>query len=225
MRRLASCSLLPGLLGVVLLPSGAAGSDEARPDASASRTNIDTTYGRVDGDLGVAFGAGATFGPSAPRAALDLRFRYLDTAGLFVSYEDGLSATSSDPRRVVAAGFELRPLFLARWLSGRELSVAHLDLFIDSLGLEIGAFFEQPTAAAFSDSPGLQASLGLELPILPRASGPWIGVHAGARWSDAALEGARVTSAADRSLFLALTIAYHEILATHLVDVADVAPR
>jgi hypothetical protein len=228
MRRLRVASTLACMAAMIAVPSTRATSafgDEARTAESIQRANVDTTYGRIDGDLGVSFGLGATFGPSAPRGAADLRLRYLDTAGLFVTYEDGLSATSSDPRRLVAAGFELRPLFLARWLSGREWSLARLDLFFDSLGLELGAFLEQPVGGPFTNRPGLQASLGLEVPILPSASGPWIGLHGGVRWSDAAVEGANVTDAADRSLFLMLTVAYHGIFAAHLVDVSDVAPQ
>jgi len=205
--------------------SRTARADEARFEDPVERANVDTTYGRIDGDVGISVGAGATFGPNAPRATLDVRLRYLETAGVFLSYEDGLSATASDPRRVVAAGLELRPLFLARWLSGREWSVARLDLAFDSLGIEIGGFVAEPVGRAFVASPGFQASLGIEVPILPSANGPWIGLHGGARWSDEAVEGAPVMSAFDRSLFLTLTVAYHQVLGAHLVDVRDVAPR
>jgi hypothetical protein len=227
MRRFHVASALVCVAAVALSWTRAAGADgvEARSAESVRQANLDTTYGRIDGDLGVSFGLGATFGPSAPRAAADLRLRYLDTAGLFVAYEDGIGATSSDPRRVVAAGFEVRPLFLARWLSGHEWSLAWLDLFVDSLGLELGAFLEQPVGGPFANRPGLQAGLGLELPILPSANGPWIGLHGGARWSDAAVEGASATDAADRSFFLTVTVAYHHVFAAHLVDVRDVAPR
>jgi len=215
-----------GVIAACSLSSANAVADgAARADESVGRANIDTTYGRIDGDVGVSVGAGATFGPNAPRAALDVRLRYLDTAGVFLTYEDGLTATSSNPRRVVAAGLELRPVFLSRWLSGREWSLARLDLFVDSVGLEIGAFVAEPVGASFVASPGFQASLGLEFPILPAANGPWIGLHGGARWSDEAIEGAPVSSAFDRSLFLALTVAYHQVLGAHLVDVRDVAPR
>lgn len=226
MRRLGFASALALLVpcGLLALAPDARGQ-EARSDESVQRANVDTTYGRIDGDLGISVGAGASFGPSAPRAAVDLRFRYLDTAGVFLSYEDGLSATASNPRRIVAAGFELRPLFLGRWLSGRELSIARADLLIDSLGFEVGAVLQQADLQGFQASPGFQASLGLELPILPSASGPWVGLHGGVRWSDAALEGARITDDVDRALFLELTVAYHQILGAHLVDVRDVAPR
>src|ERR1700685_2877773 len=113
---------------------------------------VDTTYGRLDGDLGVDFGAGATFGPRGPRGTLDVRLRYMDTAGVFSSYEDAIVATGSDPRRVLATGFEIRPLFLARWLVGREFGVPRLDMFFDSLGLELATFFEQPSGGPFSSA-------------------------------------------------------------------------
>jgi hypothetical protein len=211
-------------LGAALLSASARATEASRADDPGS-ADEDATYGRIDGDLGVSAGAGATFGPRAPRAALDLRLRYLDTAGVFVSYEDGLSATAADPRRVFAGGFEVRPLFLARWLSGRESGAPRVDLFIDSLGLEIGAFLEQPVGAGFLSRPGLQASLGVEIPILPHATGPYIGLHGGARWSDATLEGSDPTQPVDRALFLQLTLAYHLQIAAHLVDVRDAAPR
>ena len=201
------------------------GETSARADDSLRPPNMDTTYGRVDGDLGVSFGVGATLGPSAPRGTLELRLRYLDTVGIFGEYEDGLSRDASNPMRLFGAGFEIRPLFLARWLSGRELGVSWVDLLIDSLGFELGAFCEQPVGAAVENRPGLQASVGLELPILPRASGPWIGLHGGVRWSDATLEGESPVEPLNRSVFLAMTLAYHQIFAAHLVDAADVAPR
>jgi hypothetical protein len=186
---------------------------------------VDTTYGRLDGDLGVDFGAGATFGPRGPRGTLDVRLRYMDTAGVFSSYEDAIVATGSDPRRVLATGFEIRPLFLARWLVGREFGVPRLDLFFDSLGLELATFFEQPSGGPFSSAPGLQASLGLEVPVLARASGPWIAFHGGARWSDASLEGQPVAAPHDRALFLSVTLSYHQIFAAHVADIRDTAPQ
>ena len=84
--------------------------------AAAPPDKTDASDGRIDGDLAVAVGAGATFGPRDPRAALDLRFRYLWTVGAFATYEDGpLVGAAAEPRRVFATGLELRPLFIARW--------------------------------------------------------------------------------------------------------------
>jgi hypothetical protein len=211
--RCVAAILFVGLLG---------GAFAQRAEADG---HVDTTYGRVDGDLGAIFGAGAAFGPRGPRATLDLRLRYLDTAGLFSSYEDAIAATGSDPRRVLAVGFELRPLFLARWLAGRELGVPRIDLFFDSLGLELGTFFEQASGGAFGATPGLQASLGTEIPVLSYASGFWLAFHGGARWSDATLDGQPIAAPHDRALFLSVTLAYHQMFAAHVADARDVAPQ
>jgi len=207
------------------LGARSAAARDTRADEATDRANGDPTYGRVDGDLGVSVGAGVTLGPSAPRGTVDLRLRYLDTAGLFGFYEDGFSATSSDPRRVLGGGFELRPLFLGRWLVGSELRIPWLDLFIDSFGLEIATFFEQPVGGAIGARPGIQASLGIEFPFLPRASGVWVALHGGVRWSDEAIEAGGPGGPASRAAFLTLTVAYHQIFGAHLVDANDVAPR
>jgi hypothetical protein len=190
----------------------------------------DTTYGRIEGDLGVIGGAGLALGPRTPRATLDLRLRYLDTAGIFVTYEDGSpfsgTETRSDPPRVLAGGIEIRPLFLARWLRGQEIGVGRLDLAIDSLGFELGAFTSQPDGtSSLVERPGLELGLGLELPVLPQASGPWIGLHSGIRWSDAALGGDPVRQPSDRALYLAITLSWHQLFGAHVVDVRDTAPQ
>src|SRR3712207_9011052 len=49
--------------------------------------------------LAVSAGLGATVAPRGPRATADLRLRYLDTAGVFATYEDaGLFGASAEPR-------------------------------------------------------------------------------------------------------------------------------
>jgi hypothetical protein len=207
---------------VALFASRVASADGTRADGS----HTDTTFGRIEGDVGVVGGAGVAFGPRAPRAALDVRLRYLDTIGLFGTYEDAsILGTTSEPRRVIATGVELRPLFLGRWLTGREIASGRLDLAIDSFGFELGAFFAQPTAGSFSSRPGVQLGLGLELPFFAKASGPWIGLHGGVRWSDAALGGTGSDSPLDRSLYFAVTLAWHQLFVTHVVDAGDRAPR
>jgi hypothetical protein len=184
----------------------------------------DPSYGRIDGDMSVVVGLGATIAPRGPRAAADLRFRYLDTAGVFTTYEDAsIFGSDSDPKRVLAFGIELRPLFLYRWLKNKELGSPRLDLALDSLGFEIGPYFSQPVGAAFGAKPGLQVGLGLELPVLKQASGPWIGLHAGMRWSDAALGGEVLEGPVDRAAFFSITVAWHQFFGAHAVDVGDKA--
>jgi hypothetical protein len=213
MFRLLACSL------VVLATSCAAGAARAADDG-------DTSYGRIDGDLSASAGIGAAFGPSGPRAAADLRLRYVWTAGIFATYEDGpLFGGGRDPRRAFATGIELRPIFLARWLQGLESGNGYLDLTLDSLGLELGAVFVEPPGRSFGSRPGLQAGLGLQIPVLPHATGPVIGVHGGARWSDSALGGHVIEGPSDRSLFLLVTLGWQQVFGGHVVDLGDRAPR
>src|SRR4051812_45985541 len=172
----------------------------------------DTAYGRIDGDVSASAAVGTTFGPRGPRAAVDPRLRYIWTAGVFATYEDcPFLGSAAEPRRALATGIELRPLFFAKWLQGKETGNPYLDLTIDSLGLELGAVFLQPAGASFASTPGLQAGVGLQVPILPRATGPVIGLHGGARWSSAALGGRDIESAVDRSLFLLVTVGWQQV--------------
>ncbi len=191
------------------------------PQSPAPRES-DATYGRIDGDMAAVLGVGATAGPGGARAAIDGRFRYLDTIGVFATYEDAkVFSSGADPRRVAAFGMEVRPLFLGRWLNGLELGAPRVDLALDSFGLELGAFFSQPFGGSFGDKPGLQMGLGLELPVFARASGPWLGLHGGVRWSDAALGEGTVRGPSDRAAYLSVTVAWHQFFGAHAVDWGD----
>lgn len=203
--------------------AGQAVRSPRRADLPARLADADTAYGRLDGDLGLVVGLGVAVGGAAPRGAGELRLRYLETAGVYVSYEDSFGA-ATDPARTVSAGLELRPLFLGRWATGRELGLSWLDLLIDSVGLELGACFEQPPVGGFDGRPGLEAGLGLEVPIVPRASGLWLDIHGGARWADEVLGAGQLRGASSGAAFLTVTLAFHQRLATHVVDVNDRAP-
>src|SRR5580700_3231312 len=120
-----------GVVALLLLPAM----------ASAQRPG-DGTYGRIAGDVTLVGALGGVVAARGPRAEAELRLRYLESVGAFVSYEDGtVLGSSAEPERVLTAGVEARPLFLFRWLRGREGGSAWLDLAIDSLGLELGAVF------------------------------------------------------------------------------------
>lgn len=183
----------------------------------------DPTAGRVEGDLSFVVGLGATVAPRAPRASAEFRARFLETGGLFLTYEDGFGG-GSDPTRLLAGGVELRPLFLGRWLQGLELGHSFGDLLIDSLGLEIGAFASQPVGASLGDRAGLSLGLGVEVPLFARATGAWLAIHGGVRYSSEGLGGAADT-ALERAGFLTISLAWHQTIATHLVDAGDVAGR
>ncbi len=198
----------------------------APPAAPPRLEKPDATYGRIDGDVSVVGGLGATVGPGGARGTLDLRVRYLDSVGVYAAYEDAAVLSSgAEPKRVVSFGLELRPLFLARWLQDREFGSPRVDLAIDSFGLELGTFFAQPIGGSLGDKPGLQLGVGLELPVFARASGPWIGLHGGVRWSDAALGEGTVRGPSDRAAYLSVTLAWHQFFGTHAVDFDDRGPK
>jgi len=186
----------------------------------------EASYGRIDGDVTLVAGAGGVVAAHGPRASAEIRARYLETVGLFASYEDGpLVGSLSAPRRVAAAGFELRPLFLYRWLRGYETQRVRWDLVIDSFGFELGVTLQQSAGEAFTSRPGVEAGVGVEFPILAVASGPWLGLHGGVRWSDNALGSGIVDSPEDREAYLSITLAWHLIVSMHIVDVGDLPPR
>ncbi len=190
-------------------------------DAGAARhAAADTTYGRIDGDMAIRGALGVVAGARGPRGAADLRLRYLQSAGIFLTYEEGFGGDAA-PARVLAGGLELRPLFLGRWLTGHELGSPRVDLLIDSLALELGAFAAQPPGRGFASVGGLSFGLGLEFPLLPRASGPLLGVHATLRWSDGALSGADPSTPEQRAFVVSFVVAWQQIFGGHAVDVGD----
>jgi hypothetical protein len=210
--------------------SAVAGGAIALAAPGASADPVDPSYGRVGGDLSLVVGAGATVGGSGSaggaRGEAELRVRYLETVGVFAGYEDGpLFGASPEPQRVVVGGLEVRPLFLYRWLQGHETQHAWLDLAIDSFGIELGLAGLQPAGTPFASEAALQAGLGLEVPLFGADTGPWVGVHGGMRWGEPALAsgGARTTD--DRAAYLTLTLAWHQVIVAHVVDVGDEAPR
>lgn len=192
----------------------------------ASAGGEDATYGRIEGDLAIRAGAGASFGPRAPRGILDVRLRYLQSAGFFVTYEEGFGGSSLT--RLLAVGLELRPLFLGRWLQGLEFGAAWPDLLLDSFALEVGAFFGQPrqgdALGSFGDRYGLSAGVGLEVPIVPRASGLSVSMHFGARWDRKSL-GTESVTADDRALYFSVLVTWQQIFGSHAVDLGDETPR
>lgn len=210
-----------GLAGAALATALVVSLFVTRAAADGSE-RVDASHGRLVGDVGIAGAVGMTVGARGPRASADLRLRYLSSAGIFAMYEDGgILASAAEPRRNLAFGIEVRPLFLARWATGRELGRAYLDLLIDSLAIEIGPVFAQPEGARFGARPGLQMGLGFELPFSTVASGPFLALHGGGRWSDAALAGGPLDGPSDRALFLMIAVGWQQLFGADLVEAAD----
>jgi hypothetical protein len=210
----------PAIAGVAALVCCTCGARDARAEG------MEPSYGRVEGDVTLVAGAGAAVASGGLRAEGEVRARYLETAGIFGTYEDApIVGSSAAPRRVVAAGFELRPLFLYRWLQGHETRRARLDLAIDSIGFELGLTWQQPQGGSFDSTPGFGVGLGLEVPLLLDATGLWVAFHGGIRWSDETLGSGLVTTPEEREAYLSITLAWHQVIAVHLVDMGDRAPH
>ena len=202
------------LLALLLLPAGAV------PDPILDDKKVDGSHGRFEGDLAVVVGAGATIGPRAPRGTLDVRLRYLSSAGVFATYEDGFGG--SVPRRALALGLEVRPLFLARWGTNHEIGTRpRVDLIIDSIALEVGALFSEPAGTKFLGRRGLQAGIGVAFLFFDRGTGPFVAMHGGCRWSDNALGGGPIEGPGDRALFLTLEVSWQQLFGGHIVDLGD----
>jgi hypothetical protein len=185
---------------------------------------VEPSYGRIEGDVTLVGGVGAVVAARGPRLEADVRVRYLESAGIFATYEDGPFG-SDDPRRAVTAGLELRPFFLYRWLRGHESRRARWDLAIDSIGLELGLVWPQPAGGDFALHPGFEVGLGVEVPLMLEATGLWLAFHGGLRWSDETLGTGVVATAVDREAYLAISLAWHQMVVTHIVDVGDRAPE
>lgn len=141
----------------------------------------DGLYGRFDGDvwLSAAIGGGGAIGDGASRAAgtLELRARFLDSVGPFAFVQgDGPFAAGTTWR--IGGGLELRPLFLARFLTANTFGYEWLDVFLDSFGLELGVVVLSPDQRARG---GLVLGTGLDVPIL--LGGLRIALRVGVRWT------------------------------------------
>ncbi|XYI01832.1 hypothetical protein ACMHYB_19540 [Sorangium sp. So ce1128] len=187
---------------------------------STGRAESDGAYGRLDGDLELRAGAGASYAAGGPALCARGAAVYLETAGLYAHYIDALGAEGSPVARSIAGGVFLQPLFLARYASDLERGPPWLDLFMDSVALGVGSFWEAPPGAGIAPEPGLELSLSLDVPLLGRATGPFLGLRGALRWRGPELAGADSPRDAQRAL-LSVTLSWHHILRVHLVDAGD----
>jgi hypothetical protein len=192
--------------------------------ASASTARAaegDGLYGRFDGDLDLRAHAGVAFASGGPAFAAQLTAVYLSTAGIYVHYTDALGSGAPQVTRSLAAGVHLQPLFLGRLAIDAERGPAFVDLLVDSFAFELGAVWSAPRAMGWDETPGLEAALALAVPIVPRASGPYLGLRGALRWRPADFVAGPPSTAADRGAVLSLTLGWHQVLRTHLVDGGD----
>jgi hypothetical protein len=191
-----------------------------------SRARADGLHGRFDGDLEIRAGAGVGIAGGGPMLAAELAARYLCSAGVFVHYADGLGTRLPRIARSIAAGVEIAPLFLARYASDLESGPPRLDLLVDSIAFGVGAFWAAPPRDAFEPTPGIEISLGLAIPIFGRATGPFVRVRGALRWRDVDLApSSKGASFVDRGALLSITLGWHHVVRTGLVDPGDGVSR
>ncbi len=152
-------------------------------DGNATSPTGDGVYGRFDGDLDLGVGAGAAYltGPGRFGFSGRLSAHYFAVAGVYVDYWDALDGGAST-RRALGFGVDVRPLFIPRWSTNRQIGRPFVDLTLDSISLGLGAFFAQPNDESFGDERGFEASLGFGVPLLARADGPWLELRGALEW-------------------------------------------
>jgi hypothetical protein len=170
------------------------------PSGARAEGDGDGVYGRFDHALVLALGAGAGVGlrngDADLRGLFDARMRIVSAGGPFISFAPGADGTHH-----LVLGIELRPLFPALFL--QDMSTGHewLDLFIGSLGVELGAAF-----LLANGDVGLAWGMSVELPIVTPnrfAEGLFLRLSARHVNGDDALIGVRGPNRADEWLVAA----------------------
>jgi hypothetical protein len=140
-------------------------------------------YGELDGawTVGLAGGGGVVAGGSgaaAPSAAGQLDLFFLQTVGLKLGYLTyGKAALGVDQRQhALLVDVDVRPLFLTLFRSDRFTGRPLLDLFLYSIGIEVGFSYERTALRAPSEEAtvggfGFHIGIGFEVPLYRRRGG------------------------------------------------------
>jgi hypothetical protein len=150
--------LLTGLTFSVALPAAAQGRDGVS--------------GRLRGDLSLSaevLGGASDTGAWSGVGSVALRARALDMVGVVLGYDRAFSASRFDH---AFAAVDFRPAFFARWSFDLERGPGWFDLFLDSIGLELGAAWVRPGSR---DASGVAYVLGggADLPIYIGERSAW----------------------------------------------------
>ena len=182
----------------------------------------DGVYGRFDGDLDLSLAGGATFGPNGADAAVLARSIFFQTAGIYGVYTDALGRSGAPLPRSLGVGVTLRPLFLPRWAFDLQHGPAILDLTLDSIAFDLGLIWPADRSGSFGERPGMEAALGIDVPLLGKASGPFIGTRGALRW-----RASELAAHADNGLKPALfvTLSWHTIIDANIADAGDARLR
>jgi hypothetical protein len=178
----------------------------------------DGVYGRFDGDIELSLAAGGAFSSGGPNFAAIARGSFFQTAGMYVAYTDAMGSANAPLTRSLALGVTLRPFFIPRWALNLERGPAILDLTIDSIGFDLGVLWASDTSGGFTDKPGMEAALGFEVPVLGKASGPFVGARGAIRWRGEELAGDQPDPLKP---VLFVTLSWHSVIDAGIVDAGD----
>jgi hypothetical protein len=179
-----AASLFVGLLcWVAARPAAAQEASEAER-LHAPSPGSDGVYGRFDGNIDLGLAAGVELEAGEPRASLRASGHYLSSAGVYLRYEEGFGSNDLRPRRALALGIDVRPLFLPRFALDMQHGPALLDLTLDSLSLSAGAYLAQPPLDSFGEERGFDLGLGVGVPLCGEARGLWLEARAERRFAD-----------------------------------------
>ncbi|HKQ71391.1 MAG TPA: hypothetical protein VJT73_18735 [Polyangiaceae bacterium] len=192
------------------------------PSMAAAETEkgADGVYGRLDGDVDIALAAGPAWSQGGASGALFGRFSYLQTAGAYVAFTDSLGSDSAVPRRSFGLGVSVRPFFLPRWGLDLQRGPAILDLTIDSTTIDLGVLWPSDPTGHLTEKPGVELALAVEVPLVGRAAGPFLGARGALRWSGPELAyGSDHPRGIGPAIFA--TVSWHLLADAHLVDAGD----
>jgi hypothetical protein len=139
-------------------------------------------YGRFGGNTDLSLKLGGLLSDSRLAGSVGASAHYYSLLGITGDYSESLVADAMHTRSF-SLGMELRPLFLPRWVLGMERGPAWLDLTLDSACLGFGAYFTDAGTQG-DDNRGVALSLGLGVPVLGHANGPWIELRQVRRFPD-----------------------------------------
>jgi len=193
--------------------------------AMAHAADDDGAYGRYDGDLDLRIGAGAAIMQEGPALSAFASASLLSSAGVYVHYAESFDDARRIPRSI-STGLVIEPMFLARTAFNLQIGNGRLDLAIDSFAIGLGAYWTIPRLPTNpKNEPGIEFSLGFGLPFFARASGPVLGFRGALRASPAALAGDEKFGLVEQGAYLSITLAWRQLVTTHIVDSRDRAVR
>jgi hypothetical protein len=197
-----AASLLFGLLSCSAARSAAAQEHSQAQPLHAPSPGSDGVYGRLDGSIDLGVAPGVELEAGEPRAVLRASGHFLSTAGVYLRYEDGFSSNDERPARAVSFGIDVRPLFLPRFALDLEQGPALLDLTLDSLSLNAGAYFAEPQRDSFGHERGFDLGVGFGVPLCGEARGLWLEARAERRFADHG----------EHAWLLSVGLAYHALI-------------